>query len=74
MCCAPRAFHGPGIQNFDLSVFKHFAISESWRVEFRTEFFNAFLDPVTYRGKWTGMEEQAGVARGKTRRCLSADP
>jgi len=40
--CAPRAFHGPGIQNFDLSVFKHFAISESWRVEFRTEFFNAF--------------------------------
>lgn len=40
--CAPRAFHGPGIQNFDLSVFKSFAISESWRMEFRTEFFNAF--------------------------------
>jgi hypothetical protein len=39
--CAPRAFHGPGIENADLSVFKHFPISESWRVEFRAEFFNA---------------------------------
>jgi nucleoside recognition membrane protein YjiH len=26
----------------DLSIFKNFAISERWRVEFRTEFFNAF--------------------------------
>ena len=40
--CAPRAFHGPGLQNVDLSVFKNFRISENWRVEFRTEFFNAF--------------------------------
>jgi hypothetical protein len=40
--CAPRAFHGPGIQNVDLSLFKRFLITESWRVEFRTEFFNAF--------------------------------
>ena len=40
--CAPRAFHGPGIRNVDLSLFKRFQIHESWRVEFRTEFFNAF--------------------------------
>jgi hypothetical protein len=40
--CAPRAFHGPGIENVDFSIFKNFAISERWRVEFRTEFFNAF--------------------------------
>ncbi|MBZ5619078.1 MAG: TonB-dependent receptor [Acidobacteriia bacterium] len=39
--CAPRAFHGPGIQNLDLSLFKRFAIRESWNVEFRSEFFNA---------------------------------
>jgi hypothetical protein len=39
--CAPRAFHGPGIQNVDLSLFKRFLIKESWNVEFRTEFFNA---------------------------------
>jgi Carboxypeptidase regulatory-like domain/TonB dependent receptor-like, beta-barrel len=40
--CAPRAFHGPGIQNVDLSLFKRFPVTESWRVEFRSEFFNAF--------------------------------
>jgi hypothetical protein len=40
--CAPRAFHGPGIENIDFSVFKAFAIRENWRAEFRTEFFNAF--------------------------------
>jgi hypothetical protein len=40
--CAPRAFHGPGIQNVDLSLFKRFPIRETWHVEFRTEFFNAF--------------------------------
>ena len=28
--CAPRAFHGPGIQNVDLSLFKRFRIKESW--------------------------------------------
>ena len=39
---APRAFHGPGMRNFDLSLFKSFAFTESIRLEFRTEFFNAF--------------------------------
>jgi hypothetical protein len=40
--CAPRSFHGPGIENVDLSVFKNFQITERWRLEFRTEFFNSF--------------------------------
>jgi hypothetical protein len=40
--CAPRAFHGPGLQNVDLSLFKRFPIRESWFVEFRAEAFNAF--------------------------------
>jgi hypothetical protein len=40
--CAPRAFHGPGLQNVDFSVFKQFLITESSRVEFRAEFFNLF--------------------------------
>jgi hypothetical protein len=34
--------HGPGFQNWDLSIFKIFPISESKRFEFRAEFFNAF--------------------------------
>jgi hypothetical protein len=33
---------GPGVQNWDISLFKIFPISEQKRVEFRAEFFNAF--------------------------------
>jgi hypothetical protein len=40
--CAPRAFHGPGLEDADLSVFKEFLFSEARRLEFRTEFFNSF--------------------------------
>ncbi len=30
------------LENVDFSVFKQFAITERWRVEFRSEFFNVF--------------------------------
>ena len=40
--CAPRKFHGPGLQNVDFSLFKSFAIKERFRLEFRTEMFNSF--------------------------------
>lgn len=43
--CRPRAWHGPGIQDTDLSLFKQFQISERLRLQFRTEFFNAFNHP-----------------------------
>jgi hypothetical protein len=36
---------GPGVVNFDLSLFKKFAIDEKRSVEFRAEFFNAFNNP-----------------------------
>ncbi len=32
----------PGINNFDISVFKDFEIREGWRMQFRCEMFNAF--------------------------------
>ena len=38
---APRFFHGPGLENFDLGVQKVTAVRESMSVQFRAEFFNA---------------------------------
>jgi hypothetical protein len=43
--CAPRKFHGPGIQMVDLGLFKQFKFTERWRLQFRAEFFNAFNHP-----------------------------
>jgi hypothetical protein len=43
--CAPRKFHGPGIQMVDLSIFKDFKFTERWYLQFRTEFFNIFNHP-----------------------------
>ncbi|MBV9441734.1 MAG: TonB-dependent receptor, partial [Acidobacteriaceae bacterium] len=40
--CAPRSFHGPGLENVDLSIFKHFPIGERFNIELRGEFFNSF--------------------------------
>jgi hypothetical protein len=43
--CPPNAFHGPGLWDADLSLFKEFQLTESKRLEFRTEFFNALNHP-----------------------------
>ncbi|NDJ14019.1 MAG: TonB-dependent receptor [Acidobacteriia bacterium] len=40
--CAPRMFHGPGTKNLDISLFKTFVVTETVKVEFRSEFFNSF--------------------------------
>ncbi len=37
-----NALRGPGFKNLDLSAFKNFEINERFRVQFRSEFFNAF--------------------------------
>jgi hypothetical protein len=42
---APRAYHGPGYKNVDLSLFKSYRLTEDRRIEFRAEFFNAFNHP-----------------------------
>jgi hypothetical protein len=43
--CAPRLFHGPGISDTDLSLFKQFRFTERYQLQFRAEFFNAFNHP-----------------------------
>jgi hypothetical protein len=35
-------FRGPGQWNVDFSTFKDFLLTERWRLQFRTEFFNLF--------------------------------
>lgn len=40
--CRPRAYAGPGRQNFDMSLFKQFSFTETRRMEFRLEGFNVF--------------------------------
>jgi hypothetical protein len=37
--------YGPGRVNFDFSLFKDFRITESVKIQFRTEFFNLFNTP-----------------------------
>jgi hypothetical protein len=40
--CGVGLYHGPGLTNVDLSLFKSFPVRESMRFEFRAEAFNAF--------------------------------
>ncbi len=37
--------YGPGIRNVDFSMFKDFRLSERYRLQFRSEFFNLFNTP-----------------------------
>jgi hypothetical protein len=45
---------GPGFQNWDLSIFKNFPVSERYRFEFRVEFFNIWnhVNPQPFPGKF----------------------
>jgi hypothetical protein len=37
-----RLFYGPGIENFDIALFKNLRITERWAVQLRLETFNTF--------------------------------
>ena len=42
---APAQFRGPGFHRMDFSLFKQFQLSEHFRMEFRSEFFNLTNHP-----------------------------
>ena len=44
--CSVDGFRGPGLRTFDLSVQKSFPITESKRIEFRSEFINFTNTPI----------------------------
>jgi hypothetical protein len=43
--CRPRMYHGPGLEDEDISVFKQFPLREAEKVELRFEAFDAFNHP-----------------------------
>jgi len=47
-------YRGPGQNQFDLSVFKHFIVHERFKTEFRCEFYNAFNHT-----QWSGINASA---------------
>ena len=66
--CSVDGFTGPGLRTFDLSVQKSFAITESKRIEFRSEFINftntpIFNAPSTYIGAGFGQITSSQGAR-----------
>lgn len=40
--CGRNTFTGPGFFQIDFGIFKSFQIRETWKLDFRTELFNAF--------------------------------
>jgi hypothetical protein len=46
----------PGINNLDFSIFKNFMITETVKVQFRTDFYNAFNHPQYVPGSVNGVE------------------
>jgi hypothetical protein len=40
-----NSLRGPGVNKWDLAMFKNFQVTERWRLQFRSEFFNVFNHP-----------------------------
>jgi len=56
----------PGISNFDFSIFKNFLITETVKVQFRTDFYNAFNHPQYVPGSVNGVEATAQTSTPAT--------
>ena len=61
---------GPGTKQIDLSIFKNFQLTEGVRLQFRTEFFNAFNTPQFNNPRGAGVRVGA-AAMGRITRAGS---
>ncbi|MDE0106579.1 MAG: TonB-dependent receptor [Bryobacterales bacterium] len=61
---------GPGTKQIDLSIFKNFQLTEGVRLQFRTEFFNAFNTPQFNNPRGAGLRVGA-AAMGRITRAGS---
>jgi hypothetical protein len=63
------SLRNPGRTNFDMAMFKHFAIKENIAIEFRAEAFNIFNHP-----EWSGPGATAGMSCGAGPNNSAGDP
>jgi hypothetical protein len=57
---APGVVRSPGVEDFDISVFKNFPFGEKRAVEFRVETFNTFNHPQFNKVDTNAQFNQAG--------------
>ncbi|MFN7926985.1 MAG: hypothetical protein U0Y68_03410 [Blastocatellia bacterium] len=63
----------PGIRNIDFSVFKNFALTEKYKLQFRTDFFNVLNHPQYVPGSVNGVEA-VGSTGALTINTIGANP
>jgi hypothetical protein len=56
----------PGINNLDFSIFKNFMITETVKIQFRTDFYNAFNHPQYTPGSVNGVEFTSQTSNAAT--------
>ncbi|MGH9572977.1 MAG: carboxypeptidase regulatory-like domain-containing protein [Candidatus Acidiferrales bacterium] len=59
----PNQFTGPGLNRFDFSVFKTFALNERFKLQFRAEAFNLFNTPM-FNTPGTGITFKGSTING----------
>lgn len=63
----------PAIENFDISIFKNFAITETIKMQFRADFFNAFNHAQYVPGSVNGTNPINTTAVGRVNTVTSRD-
>ena len=70
---ARRVARGPGSTNFDFSIFKDFVLTERFRLQFRTEFFNLTNTP-TFLLPSSNSPSMTCIGRAPGAACNDSNP